>query len=814
MANLMATAGADALAGAGTDADNIIVNQQAYLNAGDSFDGGGGTDILWLTKGMMGIDMPGDLDFQQVTLLNIEELNFNYMGMPMPGQAIFSSAQFGTGLLSDSLVVRGSWGSNDVVVNLVTGDTNFDASGWTFPTNDLEGDATGTATSMWGSYIYDNPSNPSSPYAGLDVGTPTEAIQNSWPAGVVYQNGVPGDTVTLNGSTGNNAITGSIVADIIRGDDGNDTLSGGEGSDSIDGGNGADTAVYTGNWGDYTISKSGATYIIDGGPDGGDEVTNVETFQFADGTYTSGQVVSGDQIAPDAPTIADWTDTTTPILMNGANPLWRISGQAEPGTVIKLFTVTLNADGSVATRTQISTYSQGTPNPTTGAPTVVAGDNFVVADQDGNWEFQSNLSEHGDRRVQATATDAADNVSDYSLVAIQGSHHSTTFSFTGPSAFAGISSIDGYHQDTGPDTIKFTTASTVTDADFAKIHDIESVALTGASTITLGAMALAAGIGGEITPELGNGGIVTGDGNTSITDANDRNLNVDATALGASATLTLGGAANFKVTGSAVGTSFVGGGGDDTFTGGGGNDTIDGGDGQDAALFSGNFEDYVITEENGTYTVVDNRDGSPDGTDVLMGIEVLTFAQGSVDPGSAGPYYATSGMDLLMGSGFDEDFITNKQAYLGETDVFNGGGGTDTLWAGQGMGETEPDGLYDENYDFSDVTLLSIEALAFNYMPMPMPGRAVFSSAQFGNGLLSDDLMVYGAWGDNKIVVNLADGDTLFDASGWQFANAGETSGTESSRVGTLHLHRQRHGRHVQEHGSRRPRSDLLQRQC
>ena len=125
MANLMATAGADALAGAGTDADNIIVNQQVYLNAGDSFDGGGGTDILWLTKGMMGIDMPGDLDFQQVTLLNIEELNFNYMGMPMPGQAIFSSAQFGAGLLSDSLVVRGSWGSNDIVVNLVTGDFEF-----------------------------------------------------------------------------------------------------------------------------------------------------------------------------------------------------------------------------------------------------------------------------------------------------------------------------------------------------------------------------------------------------------------------------------------------------------------------------------------------------------------------------------------------------------------------------------------------------------------------------------------------------------------------------------------------------------------
>lgn len=83
--------------------------------------------------------------------------------------------------------------------------------------------------------------------------------------------------------------------------------------------------------------------------------------------------------------------------------------------------------------------------------------------------------------------------------------------------------------------------------------------------------------------------------------------------------------------------SDVGGGGlqilDDSvlsFTGSGGtdgNDTIDGEDGTDIVAFRGNQADYTVTViAPGQATVTDNRPGSPDGTDNVVNVEVLRFA--------------------------------------------------------------------------------------------------------------------------------------------------------------------------------------------
>ncbi|MBN9670495.1 beta strand repeat-containing protein [Roseibium aggregatum] len=70
--------------------------------------------------------------------------------------------------------------------------------------------------------------------------------------------------------------------------------------------------------------------------------------------------------------------------------------------------------------------------------------------------------------------------------------------------------------------------------------------------------------------------------------------------------------------------------GDDTLSGGAGDDTIDGGLGTDTAVYSGNFSDYTITENAGVFTVTDNRDGSPDGTDTVVNVENFRFADGDV----------------------------------------------------------------------------------------------------------------------------------------------------------------------------------------
>ena len=77
--------------------------------------------------------------------------------------------------------------------------------------------------------------------------------------------------------------------------------------------------------------------------------------------------------------------------------------------------------------------------------------------------------------------------------------------------------------------------------------------------------------------------------------------------------------------------SLVGGAGSDSLTGGAGNDTLIGGADNDIAYYTGNIADYTITDNgNNTYTVTDNRVGSPDGTDLIDSVETLDFANGTV----------------------------------------------------------------------------------------------------------------------------------------------------------------------------------------
>ncbi len=70
-----------------------------------------------------------------------------------------------------------------------------------------------------------------------------------------------------------------------------------------------------------------------------------------------------------------------------------------------------------------------------------------------------------------------------------------------------------------------------------------------------------------------------------------------------------------------------GGDGDDILIGGAGNDTLDGGAGNDTVRYSGAKADYtVVTNADGSVTVTDIRNGSPDGVDRLLGIETISFS--------------------------------------------------------------------------------------------------------------------------------------------------------------------------------------------
>ena len=78
------------------------------------------------------------------------------------------------------------------------------------------------------------------------------------------------------------------------------------------------------------------------------------------------------------------------------------------------------------------------------------------------------------------------------------------------------------------------------------------------------------------------------------------------------------------------GNDFVyAGGGNDAITGGAGDDLIDGGANTDIVSYTGKCTDYEITFENGGYNIVDQRSGSPDGTDRVIDVEYVQFSDGT-----------------------------------------------------------------------------------------------------------------------------------------------------------------------------------------
>ena len=118
------------------------------------------------------------------------------------------------------------------------------------------------------------------------------------------------------------------------------------------------------------------------------------------------------------------------------------------------------------------------------------------------------------------------------------------------------------------------------------------------------------------------GSLATGTGSSS--DGTVTFINVEA--LG-------GGSGNDSLTGSSKADVMGGYLGNDTLTGGGGNDTLYGGGGNDTAVYRGNKSDYKIsTNGDGNVVVQDLRTSGAtlDGTDTLVGIRNLQFANGSV----------------------------------------------------------------------------------------------------------------------------------------------------------------------------------------
>ena len=174
-----------------------------------------------------------------------------------------------------------------------------------------------------------------------------------------------------------------------------------------------------------------------------------------------------DTIAPAVPII------TSVVLGGVGGDHWVITGTAEPNSNVAIF------DGV----TQLST---------------------VTASVSGSWSYTTtgSVTNSSTRTFTANSSDAGGNTSAFLAAWIEGTSGNDTFAFASEASLVAPGAVNG---NGGADTISMTAAVTLNSGDFANVISVQTLQLTGANTITLGADA------------AGIANVITGIGATSIT---------------------------------------------------------------------------------------------------------------------------------------------------------------------------------------------------------------------------------------------------------------------------------------------------------
>jgi hypothetical protein len=439
-----------------------------------------------------------------------------------------------------------------------------------------------------------------------------------------------------------------------------------------------------------TGSKS-AYFSVNGG------VTNLDNFNNnPSGDYGDWAASAGND-AYLAFTSSGTVDTVSPAdlqLMEvlGYTPASSTSAPPQTATVIANAVApsgTWNLDGTATAGSTVTLYNGTTQVGTT------------KADSSGNWTAPTAASTASVDTLTATSSGAT------SRAWIEGTAGNDTFSFASQALLDSPARILG---NGGVDTILMTSPVTLTDADFANASGVQTLALTGASGVTLGGNAATAGITT----------VVTGTGMTTVADSNGVALAVNASALIAGQTLTLtgnsavavtlgagnlvasGDSGNLKVFG---GSSVTLGSGTDTVSFSGSGDTVTLGAGTDTVTFAGTGN--TVNAAIGTPATLNSLDSLTGGSGNTL---VLTGA-GAFDlnslTGFSGFQYVTlagtgenltlkngqnltvtagSGNTVMLGSAVETVTFTSgtnrinaAASTLNSADLLVGGSGTDTL---------------------------------------------------------------------------------------------------------------------------------------
>ncbi len=107
------------------------------------------------------------------------------------------------------------------------------------------------------------------------------------------------------GAEGNDVLIGASGDDVLHGNIGNDQFFAGNGNDQLDGGTGANTVTYSGAHETYRVIGGETLLITDQvGNAGEDTIVNLQSFIFADGTFSASTVLSASERVTVRPIIA------------------------------------------------------------------------------------------------------------------------------------------------------------------------------------------------------------------------------------------------------------------------------------------------------------------------------------------------------------------------------------------------------------------------------------------------------------------------------------------------------------------------------
>ncbi|MFM8531614.1 MAG: beta strand repeat-containing protein, partial [Ilumatobacteraceae bacterium] len=255
-----------------TVSGNLIQNSTAGIGSTDNVAGltvtnntfSGNDEGIGLGPGLTGFTVTSN-DFQGT---NDTYITAYGAGLMPSLETLYANNTFGNKVVTNNNLYSGISISSTITaaVALASASSTVDIGAGTY----TDGTVTATANNL----TLNVPTGVTG-FTGLTLGTGVTSGSLSG-AGAADLTGNNGDN-TLTGSAGNNTISGLA---------GNDVLTGGGGTNSLDGGTGIDTAIFDGNYAQYTLvfNDTLGTVVVTRTVGGSsvDTVTKVEKLQFAD----------------------------------------------------------------------------------------------------------------------------------------------------------------------------------------------------------------------------------------------------------------------------------------------------------------------------------------------------------------------------------------------------------------------------------------------------------------------------------------------------------------------------------------------------